>query len=293
MRLVEFTDPEQFLESTGPFLLEREAQNNLIYGVAKGLIRDPGQYGASPNLVVVYNGEKIQAAALWTPPWNLLVSQGPPEAFEVMAQRIARIDARLPGVSGPEEAAKDYARYWERETNRTTGQTMRVGLMALEKLKEPPPAPGVFRMASPEEHSLILGWTTAFAIEAMDEESTEGFDRIIRKRLAGGEVSVWDDGCPVSMVVAGESTPNGSRIGMVYTPTEWRNRGYAACCVATACKKMLEGGSRYCFLNTDLDFPTSNRLYQKIGFEYVGTSVDVRFVDREKVGTGKGDENAD
>jgi hypothetical protein len=84
---------------------------------------------------------------------------------------------------------------------------------------------------------------------------------------------LWEDGEPVSLAAAGGPTPNGIRIGPVYTPPELRGRGYASALVAELTRVQLEGGRRFCFLFTDLANPTSNRIYQRVGYEPV-TDVD-------------------
>ena len=58
----------------------------------------------------------------------------------------------------------------------------------------------------------------------------------------------------------GGRTPNGSRIGWVFTPPEWRGRGYASAC-----------------LYTDLGNATLNALYQRIGYERMCDVIDYRF----------------
>ena len=46
-------------------------------------------------------------------------------------------------------------------------------------------------------------------------------------------------------------------------------RGYASANVAAVSQMMLDSGRRYCFLYTDLANPTSNSIYQKIGYRPV------------------------
>jgi predicted GNAT family acetyltransferase len=55
----------------------------------------------------------------------------------------------------------------------------------------------------------------------------------------------------------------------VYTPPELRGRGYASALTAALTGTLLDGGRRCCFLFTDLANPTSNRLYERIGYERV------------------------
>ena len=55
----------------------------------------------------------------------------------------------------------------------------------------------------------------------------------------------------------------------MYTPPEFRGRGYASACVAAASQAQLDAGRRFCFLFTDLANATSNHIYQEIGYEPV------------------------
>ncbi len=64
-------------------------------------------------------------------------------------------------------------------------------------------------------------------------------------------------------------TPHGIRISGVYTPPEWRGHGYASACVAHLSQRMLDDGRSFCFLFADLDNPTSNDIYQQIGYRPV------------------------
>jgi predicted GNAT family acetyltransferase len=72
-------------------------------------------------------------------------------------------------------------------------------------------------------------------------------------------------------------TPHGIRIGPVYTPPGQRGRGYASACVARLSQDMLDAGRTYCFLYTDLTNPTSNHIYQQIGYEPVCDVAEYRF----------------
>ena len=81
---------------------------------------------------------------------------------------------------------------------------------------------------------------------------------------------LWEtDGRVVSLAVAGARTPNGRRIGPVYTPPGDRGRGYAGALTAAASQDQLDQGARFCVLLTDLANPTSNSIYRRIGYEPV------------------------
>ena len=55
------------------------------------------------------------------------------------------------------------------------------------------------------------------------------------------------------MAAARGPTPHGIRIGFVYTPVEWRGRGYASACVAALSQQQLDQGKSLCFLYSESD----------------------------------------
>lgn len=86
---------------------------------------------------------------------------------------------------------------------------------------------------------------------------------------------VWDDdGRIVSLAAAVSPTPHGIRLNHVYTPPEFRGRGYAGSLVAAFTQSLLDGGRQFVFLHTDLSNPTSNALYIRLGYQQV-SNVDV------------------
>ena len=64
-------------------------------------------------------------------------------------------------------------------------------------------------------------------------------------------------------------TPHGIRVGPVYTPPADRGHGFASAVTAAASQGPARRGRRFVFLFTDLSNPTSNKIYQAIGYEPV------------------------
>ena len=63
----------------------------------------------------------------------------------------------------------------------------------------------------------------------------------------------------------------------MYTPPELRRRGYASALVAAREPEELDRGRRWCFLFTDLANPTSNRIYQAIGYRPIRDVLLIHF----------------
>lgn len=127
----------------------------------------------------------------------------------------------------------------------------------------------------------------AFADEAL-HEGAPGRDRAettIDHRLSSPTAGIvlWEDaGELVSMAGWGGPTPNGIRVGPVYTPPERRGHGYATVLTAELSRQLLdgrlfEGGRRFCFLYTDLANPTSNAIFERIGYRRVAESAEISF----------------
>jgi len=73
-------------------------------------------------------------------------------------------------------------------------------------------------------------------------------------------------------------TQNGIAIACVYTPQEHRKNGYAAALVAQTSQRMLDAGKKFCMLYTDATNPTSNRVYQRIGYYEIATQKNFIFL---------------
>lgn len=278
MQVRRLDDPVAFLDAAGPLLLAEEARNNLVLGIA-GTLRDHPQVYPEFRLWLVEEGGEIVGAAVRTPPHHLALA-GPlaPRAAEAL---VAAIDEELPGVVGPAVEAEEFAARWSTSRGARARGMMAQGVYALERVVPARPVGGALREAGVEDVPLLVDWWCAFVDEVVPRlESDEQSARAaIEHRLGspGWGVVVWDDGGPVSMSAHGNPTPNGVRVGPVYTPPRLRSRGYASALVAEQSARLLAGGRRFCFLFTDLANPTSNAIYRRIGYELVCEAVEIAF----------------
>ena len=123
------------------------------------------------------------------------------------------------------------------------------------------------------ETGLLVRWQAAFDDEALPSRSAAQApeEEVARYLARPGDLGlyVWDDGGPVAMAGCGGPTPNGVRIGPVYTPPAVRGRGYASALTATLTTMLLAAGRQFCFLFTVFANPTPNRIYQRIGYRAV------------------------
>jgi hypothetical protein len=283
MEVLRPDDARSFLRLAGPLLERDEARNQLPLGIAATVSGAPDAYDVV-RMWVVRDGERPVAAAIRTDDFNLVL--GDPtsdEALQALIASVLRDDPRVPGVVGNVPHATSAAEALAAGTGRTAEATLRQGVYALSAVADVPMASGRSRVAGTEDRDTLLAWMTAFEREALpDAEGHEGAERTLEARLASDDAGFWfweDDDEPVSISSYGGRTPNGIRIGMVYTPPDRRRRGYATSLVAEQSRWLLERGHRSCFLFTDLSNPTSNRIYAAIGYRRVCESTEYRFRD--------------
>ena len=274
-------DPKQFEDEAGAFLAAREAQNNLILGLITGL-KAGRRFGPEPPLFfVVREGSRVIGAAIRTPPFNLLLSAGTPEhALGSVLGALEENTLDLPGVGGPKALAERAAADWSARRGVSCRLVMAQRIYQLSTVTAPRPVSGRMRVATDSDLDIIATWFEAFVREAMPSRDHAGHStsrQTAEYWIGGGGLRVWDDDGLVSMAGAGGATPNGIRVSAVYTPPEMRRRGYASALVAALSQEQLDRGKRFCFLYTDVANPTSNKIYQDIGYRAVSEDEEWQF----------------
>jgi predicted GNAT family acetyltransferase len=277
-----FADVDDFLAVAGDFLGAREAEHNLILGICSQLRDQPDAFGdRPPYLAAVTSGERLVAAALRTPPFNLILSEiDDPDAIDRLVEDRRGDD--LPGVLGPVEHARAFAERWSALEGGTSRLRVSERIFRLGTVIAPPTVAGHLRIATPGDGDLVRTWLQGFMEDAFGEADADEVAAAAARwqEGRGRTLYLWVDGGPVSLCGVGGRTPSGIRIGPVYTPPHARRRGYASALVATSSQLQLDAGRRFCFLFTDLANPTANHIYQAIGYEGVRDVDEYRFEGR-------------
>ena len=151
-------------------------------------------------------------------------------------------------------------------------------LFRLGELIPPAPGPvGIARPATGADRDLLAGWFGAFTREVGDP-ARQDHRGAVDERLGYGGLTVWEaGGVPVSIAGRTRAVAGMARVGPVYTPPERRGRGYAGAATAAVSQAALDAGVREVVLYTDLANPTSNALYQRLGFRPVEDRVVLSF----------------
>lgn len=270
MKLYQFNDVGQFYDRVKDYLLQLEAQHCLMLGILDNLINSPELYNKNPYLASVEVENEVVAVALKTPPYKLVLSKiANWGALQAIAQDLYISQVPIPGVTSLAEEAQAFAQIWQKFATKAYRSLMQLRIHQLQTLQPIERARGYLRHAAEGDRSLLVDWYKAFSLEAIGRIEINPI-RFVEHHLHHETIYVWEDEIPVSMVCCSRSTPNGKCISYVYTPPESRRRGYATSCVAQLSQNFLDRGCQYCFLFTDVANPTSNHIYQTIGYQPVG-----------------------
>ena len=268
LRLHRFSTVDVFEDAALPFLLAKEAEHNLFIAIC-GQIRE-GRY-TEFYLCTVEDDREIKAAAFRTPPFQLTLScVADPAAVNLIARDAYEVYGAMSGAGGPKDAARSFAEEWQRLSGQKPALAMQQRIYQATTAAAPATVPGEVRDATSDDRDLLIAWFRAFHDEVGGIMGDIEQNVDLRLRGGTGGLVVWcDDGAVVSMAGFGGPTRSGIRVGPVYTPNELRGRGYASACVGHLTRRLLDDGRRFVFLYTDLANPTSNSIYQKIGYRPV------------------------
>ena len=273
-----YADAATFLGAVEPFLMRREVENALLIGVAHAVRANPAELSIAPYFAAVAVRGEPCVAAFRTLPGKLGITRSDrPDALELLAGDAFESCKDVETVLGPEPAVRRFAEALSQFSGRPVAIQMAQRIYDLERVRPParPPA-GRLRPANEGDLELLTTWVDGFLRDIEEEGHPPA---IARERVAAGQLFLWDDPEPRSMAGWAGKTPNGVRVNFVYTPPEHRGRGYASAAVAALSELLLAQGNRFCCLYTDLANPTSNGIYQRIGYRPVADMAMYRLED--------------
>ncbi len=249
------------------------ARNTILLGAAETLrVRGAAAFGGADPLFGWWAepGGEVTAAFLHTPPYPPVLTSMPDRCAAVLAQALAGRGRPVPGVNGDAPAAAAFAAAWQRLTGDTATKSMASRLYRLGRLRPPqPPPPGQARVAGPGDRGRLLAWNEAFHDEAHAGGPRDA-SLMVDDRLGYGGLTLWEAGGePVSMAGLTRPAAGQVRVGPVYTPPAHRGRGYGGAVTAAVSQAARDAGAAEVVLFTDLANPTSNALYQRLGYEAV------------------------
>ena len=275
-------DVDEFLARTQDFLHSRPDLHTVELTVTEQLRRrGPRAYGDRPPFLghLVREDGGVGATLLHTPPYALRTTRLTADEAETLVAVLLDLGHPVTGFASERATAEAFAAAWRRRTGASARLRERHRLYRLAELTDPSPMPeGRARVAGEADRELLIRWYGGFVEDAGTHGGRGGADWA-DFRLSYGGVTLWEtaDGTPVSMAGVTPTVAGQARIAPVYTPRELRGRGYAGAVTAQVSRAALAEGVGELLLFTDLANPTSNALYQRIGYRRVADWAEYAF----------------
>lgn len=280
MEFKKFDDVHEFAVKAEPILSEQEDVHSLFFGVLQAI--KAGRYENPFMATIEENGEVLALFQMTPPhPLNLIfVDANRLEAsMDLLIANLVDLAIDIPSIISLKPWAYRFSEKWKVETGSDHQLLMDQGLYRLDKVDETlKNSQGSCRLAEEKDCSLIEKWFSLFEGDTgLPMTAAEDVKQRVALFVGEREVFLWEDKEKVvAMMKKSRPTKHGVTVSLVFTPQEERRKGYARTMVA-ACSNELLKEYEYCVLYTDMMNPTSNKIYQEIGYKKIADSVQLGF----------------
>ena len=264
----------EFLRVCEEFLLRHESEHNLILGT---------RVEADSNLVSIHTENSVVGAAVLHATERSLLSKMDEAAIHTLIDFINERNILFESMVGPIESSECFVESWRTSNAIGAKLLLHTGVYELSEVRFPEmdgrsliPMDAVKRDVA---FQYLLGFLADCFPEMDDPKSAARklLDRHSQNRTLFFRQGP-DDSAPVSMAARARQSRNGATISLVYTPPGLRRQGHASRMVAALSDRCLREGKKFCSLFADLKNPTSNAIYQEIGYRKIGESKHFKFL---------------
>ncbi|MES4892255.1 GNAT family N-acetyltransferase [Streptomyces sp. NPDC096012] len=277
-------DVDDFLARAGDFLCSRPALHNTPLTDIEKLRR--GRAAERDAAAAVFGRleaqGQVRAIFYLTSRGRLGLTPLSGEQADTLAAHLAGLGHSPSTVIADHDTAGAFAESWQRTTGAAPVPYWRTHLYRLGTLtpQQPPPA-GHGRITGGKDREQVVRWCREFCVDVGEQSSIDLIDAGSwdDSRFGDRHFTFWEtpDGTPASMAAATSVVGGMVRVDPVYTPAHLRGRGYAAAVTAEVSRAALAAGATDVVLFTDPANPTSNALYQRIGYVHVADFAGYRF----------------
>lgn len=212
--------------------------------------------------------------------WNGIVITQAPAHLDVLWRETLSVSRRpLKGIIGPYEQVQALKRTLPLESvafqldRREILYSLALDDLVVPEVLQTGLVTG--RPAELRDVDVLARWRVGYEIEALGEEDTErlwAHERAMAERaVEDGNTWVLEaDGQLVATSAFNSRIAEAVQIGGVWTPPEFRRRGYARCVVAQSLLDARDEGAQMVILFTDEDNVAAQKAYTSLGFRHVG-----------------------
>jgi hypothetical protein len=275
MEVQRYQSAAEFLLATRIFRSQDPIRMGLITSIATSVENGSRTYEDYFWWAVTSDGV-VKGLAIRTVPYGYVLSPMSEIAIRTLYSAISENDATAKEYAGPRTVIDVL-----QKISSATIVEEESELIYQNKSLTPAPSIGQIRAGAFEDFELIFKWMKEF----MEETGLRSFnlESIIRNTIDSGRYSLLEiSGIPVCL--GGNSDIQKfegisvARVGPIYTPIEHRKKGYASALTSHITAKLQSMGA-VATLYTQADNPTSNKIYQEIGYTLVDQNRRIAFAE--------------
>ncbi|MFC0186868.1 GNAT family N-acetyltransferase [Fictibacillus aquaticus] len=282
MELQLYESIPEFYGDNEAFLLEHEDRACIVLGNCLRFAAVEWEK-EKPFLAAVKDKEETLLLAMLIPPYSMLMLEKneeiSDEAAKLIADYLNSIQYAVPKVMASKSAGLAFAHHWTGTSPVLRKRvTMDLRLYTLKNVSHPTGLEGTMRKATEQDLPFLPDWIVGMTDETNQLISRKEAENYALERIGTGSLYIWESkGKPVSMAAKTRPNIKGASVNLVYTPKNLRGKGYASALVAALSQHLLDSGFEFCTLFTDLANPTSNKIYQNIGYAPVCDYIEYKF----------------
>ena len=270
MKIKRYASCRDYLKDIEPLLLENEYLNNLMLGI---LYKSKGKPATSSDLYLMINHEDRFLVGLIAGLYLILYANTDlEELYEQLVNYLMEHEIQYPGIIGPVACCETFRKVYESKTKQSMKLLMNQRIFVINEVKQFTKLESNIELAKASDVDYLKDWMFDFLEVAKENPTYEHAKHKVEELISSKSLYLlrYKDEI-VSMAASTRPLMNGVSVSFVYTPNRFRNHGFASKCVELLTEKLLKSYD-YCTLYTDLSNPTSNSIYQKIGYRPVGDS---------------------
>ena len=286
MVVKEYEESQTFLNDYESILLKHESVSQLIlynaYQSKNDLINSKGMFGAvceEENTVLLFCNVPLHNLVIY-----LVQQDNTVPASIALADSLGNKHIIINGINAKLDICQSFMEQYKKYISCTFAEKLGMDIMEIRQINDIKPVEGIQRLALLEEAKHVTDWMIQFQLEALTSEMDyEAALKKATKYIEDKKIYLYENSEQkvVSMAVAARKLAHGIAITYVYTPEEYRGKGYAAANLYYLSKEMLVQGYEFCTLFVDKKNPLSTRAYEKVGYKILQENYEFSVIPTE------------
>lgn len=273
--LRKYNNPKLFWKETSPYLKKEEAKNSLCLGLSYNFQIQPNDCLFQAALFddqsllgsLTCSQYRTDRTLITTPVSGV-------QAAKKLFDEFCASKIEITGIVGELKTVRIYEKLLH-NFGKKTQLHMIQGIYRCKHVVLPSHSDEFnFRVATTSDVRTIGKWIEEFRHEAVPHDPPVNGLKLASIKIEGQMIYVIEDSSQiVSMAGLSRDIETSCSVNLVYTPPQYRKRGYGSIITAKLTQKLLADGKLETNLYTDMNNPTSNKIYQDIGYQFVADSL--------------------